>query len=167
MSALEETITNKSVDLSATAKAKESLLSRFLKLICSVRLGVILLVLLALACLIGMLVMQENVDGFANYYATLTPAQQLVYGKLDFFDIYHAWYFNTLLALLSLNIILATIDRFPKTWAIVSKPPLNPPVRWLKDQKQTDSLSLEGNSREEIAGKIAQASPSFHPLVPR
>jgi len=102
--------------------------------------------------------MQENVDGFANYYAGLTPAQQLVYGKLDIFDIYHSWYFNTILALLSLNIVLASIDRFPKTWAIVSKPPLKPPVRWLKDQRQTDSLSLYGENRGEIAGKIAQAA---------
>lgn len=156
MSALEETITNKTVDAPFRAKTKESLLSRFLKFLCSVRLGVILLVLLGLACLIGMLVMQENVDGFDNYYASLTPSQQLVYGKLDFFDIYHSWYFNALLAFVSLNIILASIDRFPKTWAIVSKPPLNPPIRWLRDQKQTDSFSLPCD-RDEIANKIAEA----------
>ena len=153
MSALEETITNKVVDVPAKAKAKESVLSRFLKLLCSVRLGVLLLVLLGLACLIGMLIMQENVDGFDNYYASLTPSQQLVYGKLDFFDIYHSWYFNALLAFLSLNIILATIDRFPKTWALVSKPPLAPPVRWLCDQKQSDSFSVSG-SKEEVVNKI-------------
>lgn len=155
MSALEETITEKTVNLPVKARSGESYLSRFLKLLCSVRFGIVLLILLGLACLIGMLVMQENVDGFANYYASLTPAQQLVYGKLDFFDIYHSWYFNTILAVLSLNIVLASIDRFPKTWKF-AKPKIAVPLRWLKEQKQTDSIVLQGESKAEIAEKIAQ-----------
>ena len=155
MSALEETITEKSVNLPVKAASGKSYLSRFLKLICSVRFGIVLLVSLALACLVGMLVMQENVDGFGNYYSSLTPAQQLVYGKLDFFDIYHSWYFNTILAVLSLNIILASIDRFPKTWNFV-KPKITVPLRWIKTQKQTDSVVLQGENHTEIAEKIAQ-----------
>ena len=155
MSALEETLTDKPVNLPAEAKIRESYLSRFLKLLCSVRLGVILLILLGFFCMIGMLVMQENVDGFANYYASLTPAQRLVYGKLDFFDIYNAWYFNATLAVLSLNIILASIDRFPKTWKF-AKPKISVPVRWLQDQKQTDFLVLQGE-REEVVNKITLA----------
>lgn len=154
MSALEETVFDANVKL--PSKAKKSLLQDFLKLLCSVRLGVLLLVLLGLACLVGMLVMQENVSGFDNYYASLTPAQQLVYGKLDFFDIYHSWYFNALLAFLSLNIILASIDRFPKTWALVSKPPLAPPVRWLRDQMQSAVFSMRGD-KKEIVNRIEKA----------
>jgi cytochrome c biogenesis protein len=159
MSTLEETIKNKTVGLPVGAKktkAGESLLSRFLNLLCSVRFGIMMLILLGLACLIGMLVVQENVEGFANYYASLTPAQKLVYGKLGFFDIYHSWYFNALLAVLSLNIILSSIDRFPKTWRVVSKPNLTVPLRWLRDQKSSDSFTMEGD-RQEITGKIAEA----------
>lgn len=152
----EETITGPTVDRPEKARAGESYVSSFLKFICSVRLGVTLLVLLGLACLAGMLIMQENVDGFENYYAALAPAQRLVYGKLDLFDIYHSWYFSTLLAVLSLNIVLASIDRFPKTWAIVSKPPLTPPLRWLRDRQQNDSFPVQG-SREEIVSHIERA----------
>src|SRR6476620_3112042 len=109
MSALEETLKNASVTLPkpVRTKAKESLVSQFMGMISSVRFGIIMLILLGSACLTGMLIMQENVDGFENYYQALTPAQRLVYGSLDFFDIYHAWYFNVLLLVLSLNIILA------------------------------------------------------------
>jgi cytochrome c biogenesis protein len=123
-------------------------LSKFLRLACSVRLGVVLLCLLGLACLIGMLIMQQNVDGFENYYATLTPAQRLLYGKLGVFNIYHVWYFNVLLCLLSLNIILASIDRFPKTWKFVSKPQVVVPARWLNDQKQSVSFQAEAVPEE-------------------
>jgi cytochrome c biogenesis protein len=144
MSAVEELATNRPIDIGARSHASESILSRFLGLLSSVRLGVTLLVLLGLACLIGMLVMQQNVDGFANYYLTLTPAQRLVYGRLKFFDIYHAWYFNGLLAVLSLNIILASMDRFPKTWTYITKPNLTVPVRWLMEQRPSASVMISG-----------------------
>jgi cytochrome c biogenesis protein len=121
-----------------------------------VRLGVTLLVLLGLLCFLGMIIMQQSVDGFDRYFADLTPAQRLVYGRLGLFDIYHAWYFNALLALLSLNIILASIDRFPKTWLFVSKPVLAPPVRWLADQKQTATLAMAGET-DEIVANITSA----------
>ena len=94
----------------AEKKPKLSLLNRFLDLLCSVRFGVLLLVVLGLLCLAGMLVMQQNVDGFDRYFADLTPAQKLVYGKLGLFDVYHAWYFNAVVAVLALNIILSSVD---------------------------------------------------------
>jgi len=156
MSVLEKTGNEIIVNSPVKNKVGESLFSRFLKTLSSVRFGVILLILLALACFLGMIIMQQNVDGFERYYAELTPAQKLVYGSLDLFDIYHSWYFNALLLVLSFNIILASIDRFPKTWLSVSKPVLTPPVRWLKDQNQTSSFTIEGESKAAIAEKIAE-----------
>lgn len=154
MSALEEVVTQ-GVAVPSKPRAK-SVVVKFLDTMCSVRLGVTLLVLLGLACLIGMLVMQQNVDGFDRYFAELTPAQRLVYGNLGFFDIYHVWYFNALLAVLSLNIVLASIDRFPKTWAIVSKPNLTVPTRWLREQKQTAEIELAGEI-ETVASRLIDA----------
>jgi len=149
MSALEETVDTPSIQI----RTAEPFLTRILGLLSSVRLGVFLLVLLGLACLVGMLIMQQNVEGFANYYQTLTPAQRLVYGRLKFFDIYHCWYFNALLALLSANIILASIDRFPKTWAIAAKPNLTVPLRWLKEQRGSATVTLSGN-RDQVLDRL-------------
>lgn len=112
--------------------------------LCSVRLGVTLLVLLGTACVLGMVIVQQNVDGFENFYAALTPAQRLVYGKLGLFNIYHAWYFTGLLGLLSLNIILASVDRFPKTWVYVSKPQTTVPLRWLISQDNLFDVTSAG-----------------------
>jgi len=142
MSTIEENVIAQR--MAAPARKGESVLSKFLRLLCSVRFGVTLLCLLALACFLGMVIMQQNVDGFENYYAALTPAQKLVYGKLGLFDIYHSWYFNTLLCVLSLNIVLSSVDRFPKTWIYISRPQVAVPVRWLMDQKQTASIEAEG-----------------------
>ena len=157
MSAVEETVSKSSIELAAsTARNTESLLSKFMRLLCSVRLGVTLLILLGLACFLGMVIMQQNVDGFSNYYYTLTPAQRLVYGKLGFFDVYHSWYFNALLCILSLNIVLSSIDRFPKTWTYVSKPNATVPIRWLKEQSESAVLAVQGE-REAVASRIESA----------
>lgn len=156
MSTLEQIVTKDAPNTSAKTGYGESFFSRFLKLLCSVRLGVTLLVLLGLACFVGMLIMQQSVDGFARYFAELTPAQRLVYGNLGLFDIYHSWYFNALLFLVSMNIVLASIDRFPKTWLFVSKPNATVPVRWLRDQKQTAEIDVEGEPAK-LAEKAAAA----------
>ena len=156
MSTLEQTLTKNRIPATSKRSTGESLPTRFLKLLCSVRFGVTLLVLLGAACLIGMLIMQQNVDGFERYFAQITPAQRMVYGKLGLFDIYHSWYFNALLAAVSLNIVLSSLDRFPKTWKYASRPNLTVPVRWLRDQKMTAEIEDEG-STDELAAKIANS----------
>ncbi|HUQ33595.1 MAG TPA: cytochrome c biogenesis protein ResB [Pyrinomonadaceae bacterium] len=132
-------------------------ITKLLNLLSSVRFGVTLLVLLVIASMTGMLVMQQNVDGFDKYYAELTPSQQLLWGKLGWFDIYHVWYFNALLLILSLNIVLASIDRFPKAWTFISRPKLDAGATWLKGQEQHATLQMEGESRQGVAERITAA----------
>ncbi len=159
MSAIEETKTEVRVQPSAAAAraAGPSFVTRALNLLSSVRFGVSLLVLLAVACMIGMVIVQQNVDGFDKYFAALTPAQKFLYGKLGFFDIYHAWYFNALLLVLSLNIVLASIDRFPGAWTYISRKKLDASAHWLRGQEQSAGFAAAGESREEVAGNIAAA----------
>src|ERR1051325_469325 len=139
MSAIRETRTKPLAKTAAQDKVGFG--TRAMDLLGSVRFGVVLLVLLAAACMVGMLVMQVNVDGFAKYYAALTPSQQLLYGALGFFDIYHSWYFNALLLVLSLNIILSSMDYFPKAWTYVSRKKLEASSHWLSGQEQHAALS--------------------------
>jgi cytochrome c biogenesis protein len=132
-------------------------ITKLLNLLSSVRFGVTLLVLLVIASMIGMLIMQQNVDGFDKYYAERTPSQQLLWGTLGWFDIYHVWYFNALLLVLSLNIILASIDRFPKAWTFISRPKLDAGAAWLKGQEQSAALRMEGENRQSVSERIAAA----------
>jgi len=155
MSTIEQILTTEAAGFAVRARPHVSLLSRFLRLICSVRLGVTLISMLGFACLVGMLIMQQNVEGFPRYFAELTPVQRLVYGKLGLFDIYHAWYFNALLCLVSMNIVLASVDRFPKTWLFASKPNLTVPVRWLREQKQGAEIQITG-STNAVADHITE-----------
>src|ERR1051326_9321685 len=128
MSALEESKTEVRLPQAPASAEGPSVVTRALNLLSSVRFGVILLVLLAAACMGGMLIVQQNVEGFDKYFADLTPAQKFLYGKLGFFDIYNVWYFNGLLLVLSLNIVLASIDRFPSAWTYISRKKLDASV---------------------------------------
>ena len=86
--------------------------------------------------------------------ASLTPAEKIVYGWLGLFNIYYSWYFKALLLVLSLNIILASIDRFPSAWSYIAKPKLDASRRWLLGQKQNAVVSMKGESEQEIAEKV-------------
>lgn len=163
MSAIEETKTDASIRPEPRARTSASapaLLTKLLKLLSSVRFGVTLLVLLVIACMIGMLIMQQNVEGFDKYFAELTPSQQLIYGGLGFFDIYHVWYFNALLLVLSLNIVLASIDRFPGAWIYISRRKLEASRPYILNQKQHATMTVKGESRGAVVESISAACRS-------
>ena len=135
---------------------RRGIVDRILILAGSVRLGIVLLVLLGLFCTVGMLIMQQNVEGFGEYYAGLSSRQKLVLGSLGFFNIYNSWYFNALLCAISLNIVIATIERLPKAFRYYSRPAVAVPVRWLREQENARTIELE-EGLEDVSTKIAAA----------
>jgi cytochrome c biogenesis protein len=171
MSAIEETKTEVRVPKASAARAaasSPSYVTRVLNLLSSVKFGVSLLVLLAAASMVGMLIVQQNVEGFDKYFAVMTPAQKFLYGKLGFFDIYHAWYFNAILLVLSLNIVLASIDRFPGAWTYIKRKKLDASAHWLRGQEQSASIRLEGEGeRADVIAKVVGAfrSSRLKPIV--
>ena len=81
----------------------------------SVKLTIALLIILALASVLGTFIPQGQ--GAAMEFAKgLSPTTMKILTSLDLFDIYHATWFRVIIALLALNIIVCSIDRFPGTW---------------------------------------------------
>ncbi|NBO66052.1 MAG: hypothetical protein EBU88_14625, partial [Acidobacteria bacterium] len=119
-----------------------TLIDSILGVLSSVPFGIVLLVVLISACMIGMLIQQQELETFGSYYAELTPAEKVIYGNLGFFDIYHAWYFNVLLLLLSLNIILASIDHFPAAWSYVRRKKLTASPTFVMTQRFREQVDL-------------------------
>lgn len=134
-----------------------SFIDRFLNLLSSVQFGIVLLILLIIACMIGMLIQQIELESFPNYYAELTPSEKTVYGTLGFFDIYHVWYFNLLLLLLSLNIILASIDHFPSAWSFVAKKKLTASPTFAMTQKFREKVEVVGDRKRLTERTVAAA----------
>jgi len=138
------------------SKKDDSILDRVLRLLSSVRFGIVMLSILLACCMLGMLVMQVNVEGFDKYYAHLKPAQKLIYGTLGFFDIYRSRGFTLLLAITGLNIILASIDRFPAAWQYIRKPKLVASPKFIAAQMFTADTQ-EPVDPKQAAEKVRQS----------
>jgi cytochrome c biogenesis protein len=150
MSAAEEALTQRPV-----VKRKEApIVNRVLDFMSSVRVGVVTLCILVALSMIGMLVMQQNVEGFDAYYVSLMPATRVLFNYLGWFDIYHAWYFYLALLYLSLNIILASIDRFPSAWSYIVKPKLKATKGWLLARKDNASFHLANTSIDDAVSTV-------------
>src|SRR5436190_19972962 len=141
MSTAEETINNSR----AVRRKSAPIMNRALDAISSVRVGVVTLCILVVLAMTGMLIMQQNVEGFDAYFVSLTPAEKAVFGALGLFDIYHSWYFYLALLYLSLNIILASIDRFPSAWSYVVKPKVKATKPWLIARREHETIDLDGD----------------------
>lgn len=135
----------------------------------TVKFGVVLLCVLVVLSILGMVIIQQNVQGFDAYYASLTPAERTVFGALGFFDIYHSWYFNLSLLVLSLNIVLASIDRFPAAWSYIVNPKLFATPGFLKRQNQNTEADVIGSSADEVTARVSDAfsKQGFKPVVTR
>jgi cytochrome c biogenesis protein len=145
---IKEAATSNKVAKTQTVKKSQPVINRVLDLLSSVRFGVILLIIMVLFSLVGMLIVQQNVEGFERFYAAATPAEKLVYGWLGLYDIYHAWYFNVILLILSLNIVLASIDHFPTAWNYIIKPKIESTKAYLLNQKF--NAQFEGGNAQQV-----------------
>ncbi|MBK6425333.1 MAG: cytochrome c biogenesis protein ResB [Blastocatellia bacterium] len=167
----------------ATAN-KPGLLDRILRRLSSVPFGISMLILLILMSMTGMLIMQINVDGFDKYYASLTPSKQIMYTDpivrvlrnwtgaelrelniLSLVDIYRSWTFIALLAVLSLNIVLASIDHFPGAWRYVRKKKLSATRQYAKTRDSNAVLPGDGAGDEALRVAAACRSVGMKPTI--
>jgi cytochrome c biogenesis protein len=156
MSAAKDTIEAKVL----ARTAGKPMINRIVDFLSSVRFGVSLLITLVVLSVVGMLIIQQNVQGFDSYYASLTPAERTVYSALGVLDIYHSWYYNVLLLILSLNIILASIDRFPTAWAYIATPKIKATKDWLLNQKVHRSFNLSADTESAAAEQVKRVFES-------
>ncbi len=107
------------------------LLKRFSRAISSVRTGIILLIIVGLAAAAGTLILQRPLTEATKLRQAYSPATLHWLDVLGLTDVFHAWWFAALLALLGINITLASIERFPTAWHFFSRPYRRPESHFL------------------------------------
>ena len=91
------------------------------KFFASVKLTVIVLLTLAATSIVGTLIPQnENPQAYLEAFG---PNLYQLFSVLNLFDMYHSWWFRLLLLLLTLNIIICSIDRLSAGWKLIFKKP--------------------------------------------
>ena len=84
---------------------------------CSVKLAIYTLVLLAATSIVGTIVLQ---NGTQEQYLRLYG--EALYNLIKVFnidDMYHAWWFLSLIIILCINIVVCSIERLSTTWKII------------------------------------------------
>ncbi len=93
----------------------------------SVKLALVTLFLIAVTSIIGTIIPQkESFDFYVNNYG---PQMAQIFTILDIPDMYNSWWFLALLFLLSFNLVICSIDRFPGVWKQVTSDGLTVPAQ--------------------------------------
>ncbi len=95
--------------------------SKWLHRIGSLKLGVILILTVALAVIAGTIVVQKPLAEPGQIENLYSPTKLKIYEALGLFDLFHTWWFTGLLTLLMVNISSASLIRLPVVWREVRR----------------------------------------------
>ena len=128
------------------------------KFFTSVRLTLVLLLTLAATSIIGTLIPQN--ESPQAYLKAFGAFLYRFFDLLGFFDLYHSWWFQTLMLLLALNVLICSVDRLSATWRIIfpERPKFN--LSRFRRLEQKEEFSQTGPSEE--LKKRYQAIVSHH-----
>lgn len=90
------------------------------KFFSSVKLAVVLLIILAIVSVVGTVIQQNEPP--EKYLQEYSQATVQLFEMIGLFDMYHTWWFVLLLFLLTANLTVCTLDRFPHTLKIITAP---------------------------------------------
>ncbi|HEY5999583.1 MAG TPA: cytochrome c biogenesis protein ResB [bacterium] len=164
---VQETPTPAAADESAAPK--NSWYSPLVTFFSSVHVAVITLILLATISIIGTVLQQENIGDVEDnlrllqqFFGDAGRAQRAydVAEKIGFFNLYHTWYFYTLLSVLSVSLIVCSLKRLPTTWRIMARPKVELEDAGFKNSPNRRALSLRQPAAEAaaaVSGILAKA----------
>ncbi|MBI1737769.1 MAG: cytochrome c biogenesis protein ResB, partial [Acidobacteria bacterium] len=108
-----------------------SIPQKFWKTFSSVATGIVLLILVVITSAAGTLILQRPLTEPEQMQRAYSPAVLRWLDVAQLTDVFHSWWFIALLGLLCLNIVLASIDRFPGVWRYFSRPYRRPDAHFL------------------------------------
>jgi cytochrome c biogenesis protein len=92
-------------------EARATLVDTIWDFFTSLKLVIILLLVLSVLSVAGTIIEQNK--PLREYYRFFKPETVELLSKLGMLDMYHSWWFTSCLALLALNIIACTMERYP------------------------------------------------------
>ena len=101
---------------------KQNIFTRFYRTFASLRTGITLLILVVIASALGTFILQRPTTEPDKMAQAYSPSVLYWLDRLTLTDIFHAWWFASLLVLVSISIIFASIDRWPNAWRFYARP---------------------------------------------
>jgi cytochrome c biogenesis protein len=105
-----------------------SFVDRIWGLFASLKLAVIIFAVVALTSIIGTII-EQNAEPEKNlrvlsrlFGESAAPALYDLFERLWFMDMYHSWWFMTILLLFAINLVVCSVERLPKIMKLVKDP---------------------------------------------
>jgi len=99
-----------------------SIPKRIYKTLANLRTGIVLLILVVITSALGTFILQRPATDADKLARAYSPQALLWLDRLGLTDVFHAWWFMTLLTLVSLSIVFVSVDRFPNAWRFYARP---------------------------------------------
>ena len=115
---------------------KQGVVDRVWRIFSSVTLAVGVFTMISLTSIVGTVIEQQaaaerNIKLLTKFFGeSAAPVIYKVLDAMSFTDMFNSWWFMGLLFIFAANLVICSIDRFPKIWKIVRNP-----VSPLNDQK--------------------------------
>ncbi len=119
-----------------------------LSFLSSLKLTIALLIIIAVASILGTVIPQQYGGGEA--FRHLSPGLVKAFRSLQLFDMYHSVWFIILMGLLSLNLITCSLNRFPTSWKLFKKIPSLDRGKPFEKLSPDRILVIEGKPHEVI-----------------
>ncbi|BHH82968.1 cytochrome c biogenesis protein ResB [Desulforhopalus sp. 52FAK] len=127
----------------------------------SVKLAIFTLCSLAITSIIGTIIPQGEAAGFyvKQYGASAAQFMQV----LDIPDMYYSWWFLSLLLILSINLIVCSIERFPRVWKIIQTDNLQVSAERIGKMSSAREWQISAENINKINPEDIFKSVSMHP----
>ena len=126
---------------------------------CSLKLSITTLILLATTSIIGTVIEQGSTpEAMTQKHGWSLGLLQFLDTYLDAFNMYHSWWFISLLGLFAVNLICCSIKRLPRVWHTVKTPVLVPEEKMLQAFSNREELTVKGDEstiKEKISAFLA------------
>ena len=129
----------------------------------SIKTGVVLLILVVILSAAGTIVLQRPNTEPDEMLTAYSPQALRILDATGLTDVFHAWWFLTLMILVSFSIVAASIERFPNAWRYFSRPYKYPDESFRRVLHPQKSLAIADEETGLVAAERALHSLGFKP----
>jgi len=137
-----------------TERAKGFVTDRIWDFFCSLKLAIGTLILLALTSIIGTVIEQgKTPEEMAAKHGWNLEFLNFLDKSINAFDMYHSWWFLSLMGLFAVNLICCSIKRFPHVWKTVNEPKLVGAEGLFRTLSNVEEVVVQKGSIDEVRDK--------------
>src|SRR6202142_544841 len=129
----------------------------------AIKTGVVLLILVVILAAAGTVILQRPMTDPDDRQRAYSPQALRLLDATGLTDVFHSWWFLGLMALVSLCIVAASIDRFPNSWRFFSRPYKYPDESFRRASRPQKSIPIPDEETGIVAAERALHSMGYKP----